>query len=452
MWVTTFLFYHYFMCASLFKAFPFSCKRDLKVQGEKMDELGIEKEPSRKLWWLIILVVVGVVLSGLIFILKRQKSQRPIRYITDSIKKGDLIITVTATGNLQALNQVEVGVEVSGTIEKIYVDYNQHVKKGQLLAELDLSKFEAQVYRAEARLKSAKATLMKAESELRLAQINIKRLRNAYKLSHGKVPSKIELDEAEARLKSAKASVVSTESEIYEAEADLKYYKTELSKAVIYSPIDGIVLAKHVEEGQTVAAAFQTPILFTLAEDLKKMELHVDVDEADIGQVKAGQDATFTVDAYPDRSFYARVAEVRFAPKILEGVVTYETILSVDNPDLALRPGMTATAKIVVKHIKNALLIPNKALRFTPPQMKEKKRGKRGLLSMILPHPPTRLATERRPVLLRGRKRKVWILKNGKATPVIIDIGSSNGIMTQVISRNLRAGTKVITDVASPHG
>lgn len=413
--------------------------------------MGKEKKPKHKLWWLTIFII-ALVLSAVTFI-KKQKSHDTVKYITESIKKGDLIITVTATGNLQALNQVKVGVEVSGTIEKIYVDYNQHVKKGQVLAKLDLSKFEAQVYRAEARLKAAQAALMKAKSELRLAQINIRRLRNAYKLSHGRVPSKIELDEAEARLKAAKASVVSAESEIYEAKADLKYYKTELSKAVIYSPIDGIVLTKHVEEGQTIAATFQTPILFTLAEDLKKMELHVDVDEADIGQVRVGQNATFTVDAYPERIFSARVTEVRFAPKIVEGVVTYETILSVNNPDLALRPGMTATAKIAVKHISNALLVPNKALRFVPPIAKKKeKEAKKGLISMIIPHPPKRLSTEKKPVLFRGRERQIWILKNGKATPVSIIIGPTDGIMTQVISKDLQPGTKVIIDVAKPYG
>ncbi len=394
-----------------------------------------------------IILFMSLILLTLLFISKRGENKEALKYITQEVKRGDLLVTVTATGNLQALNQVDVGVEVSGTIEKIYVDYNQHVKKGQVLAKLDLSKFEAQVKRAEARLRAAQADLIKAKADFKLAQLHMQRLRNAYKLSHGKVPSKIELDEAEAKLRAAEAKVCATKAEIYEAKADLKYYKTELSKAIIYSPIDGIVLARHVEEGQTVAASFQTPILFTLAEDLKRMELHVDVDEADIGQVKVGQYATFTVDAYPDRIFSAKVREVRFAPKIVEGVVTYETILDVNNSDLSLRPGMTATAKIIVKHIKDALLVPNKAFRFVFPKTYQEKEEKKGLISIIIPHPPRRLSTEEKQKVQRGKKRKIWILRNGHPVQVLVTVGATDGIMTQVISGDIQPGTKVILDV-----
>jgi len=407
-----------------------------------------EKElEGKKRRWIFLFLLIFVIGVSIFLFLRKKEERHSIKYITEEVKKGDLIVTVTATGNLQALNQVNVGVEVSGTIEKIYVDYNQHVKKGQILAKLDLSKFEAQVYRSEARLKAAEAAFMKAEADLRLAKINMRRLRKAYRLSHGKVPSKIELDEAEARLRAAEAAVNSAKADIYEAKADLKYYKTELSKAIIYSPMDGIVLEKHVEEGQTVAAAFKTPTLFTIAEDLRRMELHVDVDEADIGKVKVGQDATFTVDAYPNRIFFAKVREVRFAPKIVEGVVTYETILDVDNRDLALRPGMTATAKIIVKKIKDAILIPNKALRFVFPKKIKKKKEKRGFLSMIIPHPPKRFATERKIESFKGRKRRIWILKGGRPVPVIITIGETDGVMTQVLSGNIKPGTKVIIDI-----
>ncbi len=410
-----------------------------------MEELTTEKKGSKKIQ--VVFFIALFFLASFFFVLKKGENKETLNYITQEVKKGDLLVTVTATGNLQALNQVDVGVEVSGTIEKIYVDYNQHVKKGQVLAKLDLSKFEAQVKRAEARLRAAEASLMEAEADLKLAQLHMRRLKSAYKISHGKVPSKIELDEAEARLKAAEAKVRSTKAEIYEAKADLKYYKTELSKAIIYSPIDGVVLAKHVEEGQTVAAAFQTPVLFTLAEDLKRMELHVDVDEADIGQVKVGQYASFTVDAYPDRIFSAKVREVRFAPKIVEGVVTYETILDVDNSDLSLRPGMTATAKIIVKHIKDALLVPNKAFRFVFPKTHQQKKKKKGLISMIIPHPPRKLATEEKPVIQKGKIRKIWILKRRQPVPVLITVGATNGIMTQVISGNIQPGTKVILDI-----
>ncbi len=410
-----------------------------------MEELTTKKKSSRKIQ--IALFMALFFLAVFFVLLKKGENKETFNYITQEVKKGDLLVTVTATGNLQALNQVDVGVEVSGTIEKIYVDYNQHVKKGQVLAKLDLSKFEAQVRRAEARLRAAEASLMKSKADFKLAQLHMRRLKSAYKISHGKVPSKIELDEAEAKLKAAEAKVRSAKAEVYEAKADLKYYKTELSKAIVYSPIDGIVLAKHVEEGQTVAAAFQTPILFTLAEDLKRMELHVDVDEADIGQVRIGQYASFTVDAYSDRVFSAKVREVRFAPKIVEGVVTYETILDVDNSDLSLRPGMTATAKIVVKHIKDTLLVPNKAFRFVFPKTHQQKKEKKGLISIIIPHPPQKLASEEKPVIQKGKIRKIWILKGRHPVPVLVTIGATNGIMTQVISGNIQAGTKVILDI-----
>ncbi len=402
-----------------------------------MEKIDLE-EKSRKRTYLIVFFLLFFFF--LIFFLKRN-SGSSIKYITQKVKRGDLVITVTATGNLQPLNKVEIGVEVSGTIEKIYVDYNDHVKKGQILARLDLSKFEAQVYRAEARLKAAQAELKKAEAELQLAKIRIRRLKRAYRLSHGKVPSKEEIDEAEAKLKIAEAKVESAKAEIFAAKADLKYYRTELSKAIIYSPIDGIVLAKHVEEGQTVAARFQTPVLFTLAEDLRKMELHVDIDEADIGKVKVGQLAEFTVDAYPEKVFRAKVKEVRFFPKIVEGVVTYEAILEVDNPDLLLRPGMTATAKIIVKQIKDAILIPNKALRFRMPRIKKEKR-KKSFLSMIIPHPPLRSE-----VFKEEKKDRIWILKNGRPVEVSIKTGETDGIVTQVLSDNIKPGTEVIVGI-----
>ncbi|NIA08858.1 MAG: HlyD family efflux transporter periplasmic adaptor subunit, partial [Nitrospiraceae bacterium] len=226
--------------------------------------------------------------------------------------------------------------------------------------------------------------------------------------------------------------------------------ETDLSKATVYSPINGVVLKRAVDPGQTVAATFQTPLLFTLAEDLSKMELHVDVDEADIGMVRSGQKATFTVDAYPDRRFPAHITQVRFGPKTVAGVVTYETVMRVDNSELLLRPGMTATANIVVKHIDKALLVPNAALRFVPPPQDESASSSGGLVGRLLPHPPRSMFTEAREKL-KGKRRRVWIIRNGRLFPIKISIGATDGIMTEVKKGKIKPGLPLVVDVIIRH-
>ena len=418
------------------------------------DEQEIEKilemDRSSRRWKIvkaILAVMVVLLLIGagtkLTYFKKRQSS---IQYRTKEVTTGNLVITVTATGNLEPLNQVDVGVEVSGTIESINVDYNDHVKEGQVLARLDTTKFEAQVLQAKAAVNEAKAKIEKARANVKQAESKWDQMKRAKELSGGRVPSQAEMDRQEAAVESARADLAMAEAARAEAQALLRLKETDLSKAVIRSPINGIVLARHVEVGQTVAASLQTPVLFTLAEDLTKMELHVDIDEADVGKVRRGQKATFTVDAYPDRRFPATVKEVRFSPKTIEGVVTYETILEVENKDLSLRPGMTATADIVVKRIKRALLIPNAALRFRPPH-KAGGVGKerRGLVSFLLPHIPKSYLQKERAVKTSTGERLVWVLKNGKPVPFKVRVGATNGIMTQVLGGGLKVGMKILT-------
>jgi len=288
------------------------------------------------------LIIAGLllllVMAGLYF----SDSDPATEYETAAAVRGDLLIYVIATGALEPTNKVEVGIEVSGTIASVEGDYNDQVKAGQVLARLDTAKLSAQVLQARATLKSASARALTTEARSTEARNEFARLKKVQELSGGKVPSQSDLDRAQAVLLSAQADETAAEAAISEAQARLEVAETDLSKAIIRAPISGIVLDRAVEPGQTVAAALQTPVLFTLAEDLRQMELHVDVDEADVGLVAAGQQATFSVDAYTDREFPALIKEVRFAPKTVEGVVTYETVLTVDNGDLALRPGMTA--------------------------------------------------------------------------------------------------------------
>lgn len=425
-----------------------------KKNSEIERTLGMDPSSGRKtrlkLWGSLAVVVLIAILVTSVF--RSRNSESTVQYRSQEAREGDLTITVTATGNLEPINKVEVGVEVSGTIKTVEADYNDHVKAGQVLAQLDTSKLHAQVLQARAALASARAKVLRARADVKQTKTKLAQFQQARKLSGGRVPSQVEMDAAEAALAKAKADEASALADVSKAEAELKVNETNLSKAIIHSPIDGIILLRQVEPGQTVAASLQTPVLFTIAEDLRKMELHVDVDEADVGQVKERQDATFTVDAYPDKTFPARVTQVRFGSKTVAGVVTYETVLKVNNSDLSLRPGMTATADIVVKRLKDALLVPNAALRFTPPRPQKSAKENRGLLGALLPHRPRQTPSEKREKegLLEGRGRLVWTLRNGKPAGVPVTVGVTDGQMTEVVAGNIKPGMPLLTDVVIP--
>lgn len=404
-----------------------------------------------KKWLILVFLAIGVLLITF-FIWKGSDKANSVQYKTQEARLGDLTVTISATGTLEPTNQVDVGSELSGIIRSVEVDYNDEVKAGQVLARLDTEKLQAQVLQSEAALESARAQVLQAQATIAEAGNELDRLKQVYELSDHKVPSKQDLDAAEAALKRAQASEASAKAQVSEARARLEADRTDLAKAVIRSPIRGIVLQRNVEPGQTVAASLQAPVLFVLAEDLTKMDLHVAVDEADVGQVKDGQDASFTVDAYPGKEFPAKITQVRYASQTVEGVVSYETVLGVDNSDLLLRPGMTATADIVVKELKDAILVPNAALRFTPPEKENHSSSERsnGLVGALLPHPPRRRApavTQRRDRTDNSNQKSVWLLKEGKPVAISISIGVSDGRMTEVVAGEVEPGLPLIVDV-----
>jgi HlyD family secretion protein len=366
------------------------------------------------------------------------------RYQTEALSRGHLRVTVSATGKLAPLNQVDVGSELSGTVETVLVDYNDRVKKGQVLARLDVVKLENQIAKVRAALASAEAKVLQAAATVKETRANLTRLRQMAKLTGGRTPSQAELETAEATAERASADETAARATVEEARATLRSSETDLTKASIRSPIDGVVLARKVEPGQTVAASLQAPVLFTLAENLAQMELQVDVDEADVGQVREGQSATFTVDAYPGRRFPARIRLVRYGAETVNNVVTYKTILNVDNDDLSLRPGMTATAEILTAERDNVLLVPNAALRFTPSPAEPPSTGG-GLLASLLPRPPRPPTTKRvRETPDKNAIQRVWVLRDGQPAAVPVTVGHSDGRMTEVTGEGLEPGVPVI--------
>jgi HlyD family secretion protein len=375
------------------------------------------------------------------------RTTAPIQYTSAKAQRGALTVTVTATGNLQPTNQVDVGSELSGTVKSVAVDFNDRVKVGQVLARLDTTKLEAQVAQSRAALAEAQAKVVQAQATVKQSISDLARLRRVREMSGNKVPSAQDIDTAVAVLARAQADAASARAAVAQAQATLSVNETDLSKAAIRSPINGMVLTRTVEPGQTVAASLQAPVLFTLAEDLTKMELHVDVDEADVGQVRNGQAATFAVDAYPDREFPARITEVRYGAKTVSGVVTYETILNVDNSDLSLRPGMTATATVTVQKLDHALLVPNAALRFAPPSTVVTGNARGGLLSFLLPRRPGRPSAEAG----KGKEKQqlVWTLRDGKPVAIPVTVGVTDGAHTEILGGDVREGMALLTDAVS---
>ncbi|MGB5091759.1 MAG: efflux RND transporter periplasmic adaptor subunit [Parvibaculum sp.] len=381
-------------------------------------ELPKRRLPGGKWTWAGIGVVILVVLSWLIFF-----RSEPIAYLSEAATRGDLTVIVTATGSVEPVNTVEIGSEISGRIDQVFVDYNDNVTKGQLLARIDTTVLMSNVEKSQASLDAAKAAVAQAQATLTEAEAKLKRSRAL--MAKGWV-SKEALDTSTASAGRARADLDSARAKVVQAQAQLDSDKTTLAKAEITSPIDGVVIKRDIDPGQTVAATFQTPTLFSVAEDLRQMELEVDVDEADVGGVMAGQHASFTVDAYPNRPFDAVITSVRYASVTTNGVVSYTAVLSVDNSGLLLRPGMTATADIVTAERKNVLKVPNGALRFTPPD-----------------------ATAPAPAKSdKGEIRKtVWTLEGKTPKPVILVPGLTDGQHTEVLAGDVADGMLLLTDV-----
>ena len=399
----------------------------------------------RWLRWAVIVLVLLIAGAAAWHFLKPDPTATATKYKTEQAKRGDLTVIVTATGTLKPTNSVDVGSELSGIVKSVEADYNSRVKVGQVLARLDTSKLEATITQSRAALESARSKVLQAEATVTETRTKLAQLKNAREISGGRLSSQLEVDAAEAAFARARADAAAAAAAVSQAKALLEANETDLAKAVIRSPINGIVLVRSIEPGQTVAAAFTAPVLFNLAEDLTRMELHVNVDEADIGKIREGQKATFTVAAYPNRTFTAQITQARYGSSTTSGVVTYETILKVANPDLALRPGMTATADITVLELKDALLVPGAALRFTPPVVQVEEKTSRGLFFSLFPRPPRQERPSENGV---GKgKQRVWILKENQPVAVPITTGSTSGSWTEVTSGNLAAGTPLIVDI-----
>jgi len=416
--------------------------------AQTLDGVSLARGEKISKRWIIVGVGLTILLVGGFVFFKGGGSSAAVQYKTQEVQRGNLMVIVTATGTLKPINNtVSVGSELSGIVKAVDVDYNSRVKAGQILARLDTTKLEAQVTQSKASLESAQAKVLQTQATIEETQSKLSQYKKVRELSQNKVPSQAEMDAAQAALSRALAENAAARAAVSQAEATLAANLTDLSKAVIRSPIDGVVLTRDVEPGQTVAAAYQAPTLFTLAADLRTMELHVNVDEADVGQVREGQRATFSVAAYANRIFDAQIVRVNYGSTTTSGVVTYETVMKVNNPDLLLRPGMTATADIIVKKIENALLVPSAALRFVPPA-DEGNEPSRGLIGAILPRPPK---SESRPsVEVAGQKnQRVWILKEGRPSSVTIITGASSNGMTEVISGPLKPGMPLVVDTIS---
>lgn len=431
-------------------------------QSELDDFLGVKPEKRWKKWaGYGAIALVG--LAAIFFLWRAFSKDDSPQYATSRLERGALTVTVSATGNIEPTNKVEVGSEQSGLITDVYVQNNDRVRKGQLLARLDPARLQDAVVQADAGLASATASVAQSNATLVQAQANLARLEEVARLSGGKVPSKTELDSGRAEQQRAVANLRASQAQVAQARAQLSSAKFNLSRSYIYSPVTGVVLSRQVEPGQTVAASFNAPVLFVIAEDLSKMQLEVKVDEADVGQVDKGQRAAFTVDAYPGRNFPARIERVDVganatgssgssssassssAAGAAGSVVAYTAILSVENPELILRPGMTATAEIVTSEKKNVLLVPNAALRFSPDRASGG--GSQGVTSILVPRGPRRgNRAEREVGIGRGSQRVLYILDaDGQPQPIQVTTGESNGSMTEVTGQNIKPGMEVIT-------
>lgn len=410
--------------------------------------LGIGKQARsgvlrwRNLFWL---AVAAIVVGGLYAFWSFSGSRAAVTYVTEPAARNNLTVIVTATGSAQPITQVNVSSELSGTVRKVHVDYNSPVKVGQALAELDTDKLQATVENVRAKLEAAKARVADASA-------TIEERRGTYErkvaLAEKLAASVQDLDLAKAAYDRAVAQHNNALAEVKIAEADLHLNEINLAKACICSPIDGIVLKRSVDPGQIVASSLQAPVLFVIAKDLRHMELQVDVDEADVGKVKIGQKAAFGVDAYPDRRFPAEIRDIRYGSETVQGVVTYKAVLTIDNSELMIRPGMTATAEIVVEQVKDTLLVPNAALRFTPASAQRGQQGP-GFLQRLLPRPPS--ATFRPPSKQdeTGPNRTIWVLRGGVPAAVPVVIGATDGRRTEIRQGAIEADQAIIVDTVA---
>jgi HlyD family secretion protein len=407
-------------------------------------------------WWRRPIVLGGVaavlLALGAAYALQlRSQANAAPSYVAEAAQRGSLTLTVSANGTLQPTRSVNIGSELSGTVRNVLVDVNDRVKKGQLMVELDTAKLNDQLTKSRAALSAAQAKVVQTVVTTKENQISLARLEEVSRLSGGKVPAKSELDAARATLERAQADEASARANVVEAQASVSSDATNQSKASIRSPIDGVVLSRTVDPGNAVAASLQAVTLFSVAEDLSKLRLQVNVDEADVGAVKVGQKASFTVSAYPSRRFPATITRVAYGSTTTDNVVTYITYLDVDNSDLTLRPGMTATATITATERKDVLLVPNTALRYTPSSSSSsasKGSTSSSVVGSLMPRMPGGTARKSAGSSATGTKQ-VWVLRDGAPVAVPVQTGITDGRMTEIVGGELAVDMRVITDQRS---
>ena len=373
--------------------------------------------------WIIVSVIVAIAI--LAWLLSGKKKDTTINFTTEAVAPTNIENSVTATGTIEAVKTVTVGTQVSGIINKLFVDYNSVVKKGQVIAELDKQNLQSQLNSTKAQLSQAQANLLSAQSDLAYQKANYQRNKTLY--NKGLISAN-DYEQSRLSWQTANATVAERRDAVAATREEVSRAQTNLSYAVIASPIDGVVISKSVEEGQTVAASYSTPELFTIAKDLKDMRVIANVDEADIGGVKVGQRVTFTVDAYPNDTFEGAVTQVRQEATTTNNVVTYEVVISAPNQDLKLKPGLTANVNIYTEEIKNVLSVPSKALRYTP---EKETVGGRKIQDVT------------------NAKNKVWTLEGNTLVAHKVTVGSTDGVHTQILG-GIKNGAKVITGIATP--
>lgn len=404
-----------------------------------LDKAGRRKARRRWPWLVFALLVVAV--AGWAGYASLGGSSPTIAFTTVPAERRDLTVEVSATGTLQPLTQVDISSELSGVVRSVAVEENQRVAKGDVLAELDKTRLSAQVERSEASVTAAEAKVADARTTLKETD---QALARAQELAKRGMVTDQALEAATAARDRASSAVAIAEANLAIAVAELKLQQADLEKSTIYAPIDGIVLTRSVDPGQTVASSLQAPILFVIAAELESMELKAAIDEADIGAVKAGQKAVFTVDAFPERSFDAAIRDIAYASVTTDGVVTYDARLDVDNAELLLRPGMTATVSVITREAKGVVAVPSAAFRFRPPVAAP--RSGWSLQSLFMPR--MRRGGGTRPTSSSADgTRTLYVLRNGQPAPVAVHTGSTDGEWTEITS-GLEAGEPVITGTA----
>jgi len=384
----------------------------------------------RRRWKLLLLGVLAALVSGGAFAVLRARTRHaapPKRFETVAVSRGALQARVTASGTVSPLITVQVGSQISGKIQTLGADFNSIVRKGQVIAQIDPAFYQATVEQARAKTLSARAAQTKAEAELENAELAARRNRE---LLRQKLIAQSAADDTETALRVARSQLDAARGAEAEARAALHQAEINLVYTTIVSPIDGVVISRNVDVGQTVAASLQSPTLFVIAQDLRAMQVDTSIAEADVGHLAAGMTATFTVDAYPAETFRGKIREVRNSPQTLQNVVTYDAVIDVDNSDLKLKPGMTANVTVVYADRPDVVRLPNAALRFRAPD---------DVLARAPPVPPA-----------KGEQRVVWVMRGADPQPVAVRIGVSDGVSTEVLDQALKPGDQVVTEVLAP--